>query len=407
MVGLPHPGEKPIYLEHDRALTMNVLYLYESILPDQFTKDTLFLGEVRVIAAQPNVKKIFVLGRSGQGFYDIKKNKSTKGPLEKKVKLIHFKGFENNAWYYFLGPIIFYYAFRFLKTHHIDLIQTESPHISGPPAIILGKIFKIPVISEYRASYDFIVDYRLKWVPSQVKLKIFHWLCSWVFNNCVYILANSKTYASQLKKQYKLNNISYFNAGAHPPSVKQKNKKRPITVGFLGRLYPDKGPKYFLQAISINQEKFTNANAQFILAGKGPEKPSLIAYANQKKLNDLVSFVGQQERWDFFSQIDILVNPNIIFNALEMVNYEAASQGIPVVCFGDKTYPETVKHNYSGIKVPNRNSKQLSNNVLKLILDNKLRQEYSKNAIKFYNKNYTFNKQVMLLQKTYQSINHE
>ena len=179
---------------------MNILFLYESILPDNFYKDTLFLGEARVMSAQPYVKNIFVLGRSGTSFYDKKNTKSVKTKLEKKVKLIHYSKFENNLWYYFLTPIILFNALSFIRKNKIDLIQAESPHISGPAAIILGKIFNIKTAIEVRVSYHEVLKNRLKLIPNNIKKTVYDLVSNFVFSQASILIGNTKTYADILKK---------------------------------------------------------------------------------------------------------------------------------------------------------------------------------------------------------------
>jgi len=140
------------------------------------------------------------------------------------------------------------------------------------------------------------------------------------------------------------------------------------------------------------------------IAGDGPDKENLKSYIKDHKLQSLVRLLGTQDRWQFLAKTKILVNPNIISNALEMVNVEAATLSIPVICFGDQQIPETVIHLQTGIKVPNLDTKAMAQAILKLISDDKLRVKLGRGAYQHYQSHYTFAKQTANLTNAYKTI---
>jgi len=381
---------------------MNVLFLFESPLPSSYHSQTLAPGELRVIAAQKWVKKVIALGPSGKTFYEINPAKKFLTPIEKKIKLIRFKTIFP---YYLMFIPLFLQAQKIIQSEKIDLIHAESPHISGIAAAILKKIYKIKIAVEYRASYDEIFQYRFKLIPSTIKSFMFWRVSNWVFSNSDLILANSQTYASRLQKRYpKFENVYFYNPGVLFPKQMPPAKKKKV-VGFLGRLYPDKGAIYLLKAINLISSELIKSGWKVEIAGDGPEKKMLQNYIIQNHLQYLVSLVGTKNRWDFLSEISILVNPNIILNALEMVNIEAAALKIPTICFGNKEIPETVIDQQTGIKVNNLNIMQLSKEILSLAKNKQKCLVMGNYAQNYYLKKYTLKKQINNLEKAFNSIN--
>ncbi|MGI5827874.1 MAG: glycosyltransferase family 4 protein [Patescibacteria group bacterium] len=382
---------------------MNVLFLFESILPPSYHSKTLSPGELRVIAAQKAVKCVYALGRSGKSFYNTSTKNPTKTKLENKVHLVHINGFDHSLWYYFAGILLFVKGYFFLRTHKVSIIHAESPHISGPVAAALGKLFSIPVIVEFRTTYDEILKNRFKFIPVFLKKFVFNTISSFSFNNADLVAANSKTYALVLSKKFPGKLVAFYNPGVKPSKLVKTIRKN-ITIGFLGRLYPDKGPIYLLRAVDLVQKELRQAKARVLIAGDGPERSLLEEFVKTHNLKGLVKFPGTMQRWDFLSQIDILVNPNIIFSALEMVNIEAGSFSIPTVCFGDKQYPETVVHNKTGIVVKNKDVPALAKAIIALVDDNTFVQKLGRAAKKHSETFYSFKIQVSNLKKIYQTL---
>ena len=382
---------------------MNVLFLFESNLPSSYHNKTLSPGELRVIAAQKQVEKVIALGPFGKSFYNIKAEKEIKSESENKISLVRFKTIFP---YYFKFIPLFFHALNIINKEKIDLIHAESPHISGIAAVILKKIFKIKIAVEYRASYDEIFQYHFKFIPLKIKSFIFWKVCNWVFGNADLILANSQTYASILQKRYpKFENVHFYNPGVKLPKQVTSTKKKKI-IGFLGRLYPDKGAIYLLKAINLISKELSKLGWKVELAGDGPEKNRLQEYIINHQLNKIVSLVGTQDRWSFLSKISILVNPTIVQAALEMVNIEAAALKIPTICFGNKLIPETVRHQQTGIKIKNKDFQNLAWQIKFLVNHHQQINKMGNEAAYLYKQQYTYIHQVMNLRQAYRSIGY-
>lgn len=112
--------------------------------------------------------------------------------------------------------------------------------------------------------------------------------------------------------------------------IHAKNLGNPYSIGFVGRLVPEKGIETLIHAVSIVREKF-ELNVKLVIAGTGSD-----AYLSKiKKLSDNVEvatvFTGYLENpYDYLrNKIDLIVVPSLWEEPLGRVPLEAGSYGIP------------------------------------------------------------------------------
>lgn len=382
---------------------MRVLFLFESVLPVKFHRQTASPGELRVIAAQQAVTKVVALGRKGVSFYDPPSESVVKTELEKKILIERFTWPGNLIGYYFSWIGLLWYGFSLCRKYRFSVIHAESPHVSGIAAIVLGKLFGIKVIVEYRVSYENLIQFRYKQPIRYYLNSIFTWVCRFVFKNAWGVAANSRTYMHELKARYTLKNVFHYAPGCILPSFNPRFRKKVRTIGFLGRMYSEKGGMDFLKMIFLGQEWFRSNGITFLMAGDGPQHSDFVQYITKKQITDLVSLVGTVERWSFLKKIDILINTTLVASALEMVIVEAASFGISVVAYGNDGYPETVDHGKTGIIVTTGSVQDLLSSVKFLVTNRPVYESMRDQAI-IFSKKYSFASQVEQVKNMYHRL---
>ena len=382
---------------------MKVLFLFESILPSEYHSQTSSPGELRVIAAISPVERVVALGRTGTSFYDVVETHPIKTEFEKRIHLQHYTWPNNIYAYYFCWIGLLWHGYEILKKEKFDIIHAESPHISGIAAIILGKWFKTKVIVEYRVSYDSLLLKRFGKFFGSSMSQIFWLVAGFVLCHADFVMANSATYEKYLIEKLKLGTIGHYNPGVQIPLNFVKKTHKNIVVGFIGRLYEDKGPIYFLYLIDYGKAWFKKNNIRFLLAGDGPEKKSLQDYIKAHKLDDLVTMLGTYDKWEFFKKIDIHINTTIVNAALEMNIAEASSVGVPTLAFGEDGNPETVFDGQNGSIIEIGKISKMATSLKSLIMDVHKRLLFSKNAIK-YSQKYEFEIQEKSLGLVYKRI---
>jgi glycosyltransferase involved in cell wall biosynthesis len=106
----------------------------------------------------------------------------------------------------------------------------------------------------------------------------------------------------------------------------QRPTDAPLTIGFIGRIVPEKGLEILFDAL----EKLPTTGWRLLIAGK--VYPPLDVKALQARVAALpIEWLGVVPATDFYSQIDLLVVPAIWADPGPLVVHEAFVNGIPVV----------------------------------------------------------------------------
>lgn len=150
------------------------------------------------------------------------------------------------------------------------------------------------------------------------------------------------------------------------PSLNKRGKKpaknvERFVVAFVGSLIPIKGVEYFLAASNLCSDSI-----EFQVYGDGPLR---------NKLEDMgfrqVVFKGFENNIidRYYDDIDILVVPTVIQEALSLVVVDAKSVGIPVIVTSPGGQAEIVKDGVDGFHVPMRNAQAIAASIMRLTSD--------------------------------------
>ncbi|GFP74198.1 glycosyltransferase family 4 protein [Clostridium fungisolvens] len=164
--------------------------------------------------------------------------------------------------------------------------------------------------------------------------------------------------------------------------ISEFKKKDFFVVGNIGRLSEQKGFKYFNEAISelIKQNK----NIRFIIVGDGELKDELVDQCKFLNIEKYVKFLGfRRDISNIISQLDLVVLSSL-WEGLPLTPIEAFSQRKTVIGTNVDGTPEIIKDGYNGLLVEARNSKQLSEAILKLYKNKEDINKYEKNAFDTY-----------------------
>jgi len=185
--------------------------------------------------------------------------------------------------------------------------------------------------------------------------------------------------------------------------VKKKN-----IILCVGRMSKYKGQEYLIRAMEILKIKYPNYELVFV--GDGEEKHKLETLARIKKLN--VRFTGKQsprQVIDWMRQAKVYVQPSVRLDngqeeALGLTIAEAQSVGVPAIVFKSGGMVEAINPNRSGFAIEPENIEELSEAIDKLISDDVLWNEFSKNAREFVLTDHNLHKQCKELEAIYDEI---
>lgn len=148
--------------------------------------------------------------------------------------------------------------------------------------------------------------------------------------------------------------------------------ERPLRVGFAGRLAPEKGVEVFLRAVAELAPGLPDA--EFVIAGDGPDRAALEHLAKQLRVQDRVHFAGRPASMPvYYASLDVLVSASRQ-EGLPMVLLEAMASGLPVVATRVGEVPNVVLNGQTGLLVEPDQPRALAAAVFLLLRDAMLRQ---------------------------------
>lgn len=135
-------------------------------------------------------------------------------------------------------------------------------------------------------------------------------------------------------------------------------------------------------------------NWQFLIAGEGKIKQNLIASSKNKKVSELIHFIG------FSDQIPALLEASDVFvlpsryEGMPNALLEAMACGKASVATDVNGAPELVEHGISGFLVESENTGQIFDRLNELLSEEKLQKSMGKEAFLRVKNHFTINKMI-------------
>lgn len=161
-----------------------------------------------------------------------------------------------------------------------------------------------------------------------------------------------------------------YNPTLNDRGYKGKKMNDHFVVAFVGSLIPIKGVEYFVDAA-----KMCPNSIEFRIYGDGPLRKDL-----EERAQGRVTFKGfcNDVIEEYYKDIDILVLPTILKEALPLVVVDAKSVGLPAVVTFPGGQAEIVRDGIDGLHVKMKNSKEIADAIMKLTCDMDLYNKMSK-----------------------------
>lgn len=182
--------------------------------------------------------------------------------------------------------------------------------------------------------------------------------------------------------------------------------KSATVVGLVGQLSPWKGQIDFIQAANLVCQK--DKQVYFLIIGQlnnSEYEQRLQDLVARKKLQRRVIFTNRIKNVvDIYSNLDILVMATTTQEPSALVLYESMAGEIPVIATNVGGNPELITQNKTGVLIPPNNPKAMSNAILNLVNNPKLRNILGRNGRKMIMENYSHRKITQLFEDTYQEV---
>ncbi len=293
------------------------------------------------------------------------------------------------------GDRLFFRAFAFLittlpllrklgKTTHFDLIHAHMAGPAGFAAVLLGMLFRKPVIVTLHGSdiHTFPKHFFLK------RLVIF------TLKRATMVVAVSHSLKDLILKMVNIQNkLFVIRNGSRPevffPIYKTNSRERlslPINkkiILFIGSLIPRKGVDVLLRAFASMNKK----DVILLLIGKGDLELELKALAKELYIETQARFIGSKKH----DEIPLWLNACDVFclpshhEGFPTVIVEAFACGRPVVATKVDGVPEAITNDTIGILVEPNNTEELA-----AALNKALEKEWDYQAIAEYGKRFSW-----------------
>ena len=175
----------------------------------------------------------------------------------------------------------------------------------------------------------------------------FSWGERWVLQHSDYALAGTDAAAAVLRaKGYRgsVATIPQFGSSATLFRPADSRRDRAFTIGFIGRIVPEKGVNILLQAVAELAGEW-----RLRLVGGGPALAAMATLAERLGIADRVAFVGQLPSDQLpaeYHKIDVLVLPSLTRpnwkEQFGRVLVEAMASGVPVVGSDSGAIPDVI-----------------------------------------------------------------
>jgi len=149
------------------------------------------------------------------------------------------------------------------------------------------------------------------------------------------------------------------------PAV-NSNKDEQINVIFVGRLLPNKGLEYLIEAAKSVVSKRSNG-IKFKIIGDGSHKAPLENLVKRKGLGNYFDFLGKIPKVsDVLQDGGIFVRPSLT-EGMPLTVLEAMSCKLPIIATNVAGTPELIAQNETGLLVDPGNVQQLADAILYLV----------------------------------------
>lgn len=165
--------------------------------------------------------------------------------------------------------------------------------------------------------------------------------------------------------------------GVNLDKLPQRNEEKHDTINVLciARLSPEKGILGLIEAFA--QALKQNSNLKLTIIGEGPDRLIAEQMIGELQLDNHCTLFGRASEPEVFQALaktDVFVISSFM-EGLPVVLMEALAMKVPVIAPGVAGIPELVTHEYSGLLFSASNWNQLSECILRLGNDAKLRDE--------------------------------
>jgi glycosyltransferase involved in cell wall biosynthesis len=194
--------------------------------------------------------------------------------------------------------------------------------------------------------------------------------------------------------------MDHFELATRTPSDK-------VVIGTVSRLSPEKGVRYLVEAFSQLKQRY-GERVSLQIAGDGPEQAKIEALITELDIGQSVELRGWIDHArlpDFLQGLDIFVLPSV-WEGFGVAAVEASATGLPVVATNVYGIPDAVRDGLTGLLVPPRDSKAISQSLATLIESPSLRRWLGQAGREYVARHYSWQANTAQMASIYERLTH-
>lgn len=314
---------------------------------------------------------------------------------------------------------------RFIKYIHIlynaskgaDIIYTQGGIVSGIPAVITGRLLKVPVV--FRRAEDepwkrAMLKHLTDQSPAEFRsshqenllIKLFLQLEKWTLSNANYVIAPSIYQKNLISNAYAIPDEKIF--VIYNPV--EKEEKLPFAqivalrqVVVSSNLASWSRIDTVIKSIALLKKEFPDI--KLIVEGVGTEKENLVALAEELSVSKNVTFVGRVSRaeaWHLRKTSQLYLENSLEDTSLDKILW-SLSAGIPVVAGNTNGASEVLTPMKTGLLFKSGDSEDLAQMIQNLFNNDDLRSVVIQNGQESIVKNFSWEAHIKILNSTFES----
>lgn len=207
---------------------------------------------------------------------------------------------------------------RIVNRERPDLIHAHAMFYCGIPALLIGRIKKIPVVYEFRSLWMFQKKEKSKSSRDRILEKLLLKIETLTLRKAdyaVFLNQNLKNYFTKLG--YTFTNSIIVNNAVNTTRIetslqKKSEVRQELVFGYIGTLTDYEGIEFLVQTFQALAD--SGIRNKLLIYGKGISKKRIVkAIENRKDINTIEyrGAVHPSEIFKAFDEIDIIINPRL------------------------------------------------------------------------------------------------
>ena len=300
----------------------------------------------------------------------------------------------------------FFSSYNLIKKENISMIHAHWILPQGFVAVILKKIFGVPLLVTIHGSDLF-----------PLKNIIFRSLQEFVLKNADFVTVNSAAAKSELSQRFPgySTKIKVIPMGVDTRLFTKRSLQKPKKYAknkiilFVGRLSDQKGVQYLVDSMQYVTK--SDSDAKLLIIGSGPYESTLIQKTKKIGMWDYVEFLGpksSKEIAGYYNFCDVFVLPSLSNNtgteSLGLSLLEAMASGCAVIGTKVGGIPNVISNNHNGLIIGHKDALGLSKAMISILEDRKKAVKLGNNAEKFVKARYSWEPITWEFIKIYENI---